>query len=881
MSFGAFHQIPFDPMTMTTKYVALLALGLLILATDEAWVANAQPARQPSSLLSYAQRPTIEGDGYMVGGEYWTTIKPMNTNDPTRLEDPNGDIGAIHRLRIGPDGTNWQNPGGMWPGGHRTVNYWRDGFTMTFPVFESDGWVDQLKASEETDDRYAFAYYSPDVPGADDPDRNYKREARYTDQTRSHLVYEAGWPTNLGLDFKIRTHQYTINEQNMNDFIVLEVSVTNTGEVDANADGTVEDQSHAIDAMAANQSFLPTTAVHLTESMGRSNRFGAGRTYGYLHPVSSDEIPLYIFHANVPANRTTNQTVPEPGARLIGVNDAARLEGYTDVWNGLQWIGAKQGAIDDNDLSTLQNAPDKETLFGTHPVGLGNEAGWYTSVSNQDASLLDANRADITFMGSTATWYEDFGATRASNFDTRDLSPNTDVFGGGGTPGDVTTFGAATPGVRPTGDFKMGSVDDGPHAVEQPVWEDALNPSAASGDFYDAVGWTREYDFSGTPDHGMGPFSLAVGESMTFVYAMTAGFRWEGVSDATEAAIWAWEEGWDISGSLPTPPAPEVRVESTQDGTATVRWTDVEGIAPIDGYKVWRAAQYQRESWFPSQEEGANGFAFVDNYHHVHEVGGDLKQFADEGLPYFDAFGEFAGETQNFYQPAEWGPYQLVAKIPASEFGQHQESQDGYAYVWEDVDAITGFTYWYYVSAYREGSFTGPQGSVDAGHIESANFNRNGRNSPDAADAEIGLIAPWVDAYPYAVSAADFPLKGTRKYKNIGAPFTVTPPVASNDDVASLITVTPNPYKITGLNDQRNNPSSHAISFLNTPSDFTLTIIDVAGQIVWQEAVEGAAEGSYRWDMFSKDGVEVASGLYIYHIAYGEQEATGHFAILR
>jgi hypothetical protein len=146
----------------------------------------------------------------------------------------------------------------------------------------------------------------------------------------------------------------------------------------------------------------------------------------------------------------------------------------------------------------------------------------------------------------------------------------------------------------------------------------------------------------------------------------------------------------------------------------------------------------------------------------------------------------------------------------------------------------------------------------------------------------IGQIAPWIDTYPYALNASDYPAAGTQNYKNIGAPFTVTPPVASVADVPELITVSPNPYKRTGLNDVRNNPSSHDINFLNMPADFQLTILDVSGQIVFQDEVEGATDGKYTWDMFSKDGVEVASGLYIYHVEYGNRrEFVGHFAILR
>jgi hypothetical protein len=109
----------------------------------------------------------------------------------------------------------------------------------------------------------------------------------------------------------------------------------------------------------------------------------------------------------------------------------------------------------------------------------------------------------------------------------------------------------------------------------------------------------------------------------------------------------------------------------------------------------------------------------------------------------------------------------------------------------------------------------------------------------------------------------------------------VTPPPAQPDQVADLITVTPNPYKITGLNDIRNRADSHNIDFLNLPTDFTLTILDVSGHIFYQTSVEGAVDGKFTWDMFSKDGVEVASGLYIYHVEHEGGTVEGHFAILR
>lgn len=872
-------------MSMQIRLSRLWAVGLVVvLSVSIALPAAAQKRNTPSPLFKTATQATTPGDGYMVAGEYWNTVKPMNSEEANGIEDPNRDIGALHWLTMGPDGTNWRNPNGLWPGGYDLTQSWRDGARIVFPVFDTDGFTDPLRANDATEgDQYKFAYYTPTVIGANDPARDYKREARFTDNSRTHLIYEAGWPTTVGIDFKMRAHQYTINEQNLNDFMVIELTMTNTGVVDANGDGTAERSDNVIEAIGAAYWTLPTIAVRITQTSGRSNRFGAGRTFGYLGvPESGNPHPMLTWYANVPPSRTDGRSNPAAGTRLIGVNDGRVLEGYTDVWNGFTWLGAKQGSIDDNNLSAISGtSPDKETLFGTHPVGVGNQRGWYTSASNQDGGLFSINRADMAFYSATATWYEDYGKT--TNFDTKDLSPNSAFFSGG-TAGDVTTFTPSGVNVRPNGDFKYGSEDvSKAQGIQQPVWEDALNPQASSGNFYDgAIGFTQEYTFGQSVNYGMGPFRLEVGESMTIVFVAAAGFRWDGLSDAVVAADWAWDQGWDVSATMPTPPAPEMKVESSTEGTSIIRWTDVSNIdGDIDGYKIWRAAQFQRESWFPSQSEGANGFALVDSYHHLHEPGGNIKQFAEAGNPYFDAFSEFAGDTQNFYQPAEWGPYQLIDRIPLANVSQFNSPGSGYDFAYEDTDAITGFTYWYYVSAYKEGSFSGPQGGVPVGHIESSNFNRNGRNSPGAADGQIGDATPWVETYPFSIRAADYPAAGTQDHKNIGGPFTVTPPVAPVDQVASLITVTPNPYKITGLNDERDNPSSHNIDFLNLPADYTLTIVDVSGQLIFQTEVSGATDGKFTWDMFSKDGVEVASGLYIYHVSYDGNEVVGHFAILR
>lgn len=858
--------------------------GLILLAGILALPAAAQKTDTPSSLLKYsAANATTPGDGYMVAGDLWDTIKPMNTVEGNGVEDPRSP--AQHFLNFGPNGADWLNPGGHWPGGWNFVNTWRDGRRMVFPVFEADGWgANAIQPGAAPDDRFAFAYYTPSVAGANDPNRNYQVPAHFTDASRTHLVYEAGWPTNVGLDFKIRAHQYTSNDHNMNDFIAIEVSMTNTGNVDIDGNGTVEITGHEIDALASAMWFEPTIAVRINPNAGRSNRFGAGRTIGYAganDASAGGPFDIVYWSPNVPEGRYAGGATPAPGTRLIGVNDGASLTGYTDVWSGQRYMAVKQGAITRGDAgigSISGSSPDKLTMFGTHPVGTGAQRGWYGSVQWEN-SLFGFNESEQAFRSATATWYADYGKT-STTIEEADLAPNPSFFSGG-TADDVTTFVPSGANVRPDGDVKYAAQDLGSAAGgrgnDSPVWEDDLLQTA--GNFYSPIGHTKLHTFGQDPSLGNGPYSLEVGESITMVVVLLAGFRFEGLADAAQAAEWAFDQGWDVSGNLPTPPAPDLLVESTTNGTARIRWTDVSQEASatgtaVDGYKVYRAARFQRSEWLES------GFRGIDNYQRVHTVGGDLAPYLDPVNEYFDAEAEFVTDIQGTYQPDGWGPYTLVAKIPNGDLSQYADASGGYDFAYEDGDAITGFTYWYYVAAYRDGSFTGPQGAISS-HIESSNFTRNGRNDPTAANGVLGSGAPWGGTYPFAVTNNDFPAEGTQEFKNMGGEFTVTPPVAADADVADIVTVSPNPYIITGLNDERSLSYSHNVNFLNLPSAYTLTIMDVSGQIVFQTEEENAVNGQFTWNMQSKDGVEVASGLYIYHLEYGERSTTGHFAILR
>jgi len=856
---------------------------------------EAQPKDRPSSIFDMSAKEEFETDGYMVGGDYWNTVKPLNSAD-----EKLGSLGPVKQAMLLGSTDGLRNPNGLWPSGYRFTQTFRGGHSITFPVFDKDGWPEfgpgnPVFGSDGTQDnggqngtsRYMFAAFSEDVAGADDPDRNYTRSAKFTDKTRTHLVYEAGFPTTAGIDVRLRAHQFTINEDNLNDFVALEVTLENTGRPDTDADGEVETTGNVVNGFAMDVSTSPTPSIRISDNGSRNgDGFSGGRNFGYVATEDENGEPFNLFTYFKGLN-LDGQPTPGEGERPFGVNFFDGKEGYTDIWNGWEYLGVKQGGIPSSDTrsamsypsSITASSPNKQTVFGTHPIGEGSRKGWYTS-SQWRAELGSANQSDLGFWNATATWYQDYGKT-TSGRSGANLSPNSNFFSGG-EPKDFTTWTVGNPSARPNGDFKYASEENiATPAFAEPVFEEQWNPQASNNNFYEGTGFMRNYPFSGSPGQGVGPFDLEVGEEITIVFVAAAGYRLEGLIDATDAAEWAWERGWDIRQDLPVPAAPDIEVESTPRQSAEVLWTDVSGIgnATVDGYKIWRASQFKRTDY---EEEGMR---LMDRYHHQHNVDEDVDQFKDPVNPLFSPpSGFFSGSAQGIYQPAEWGDYDLIARIPADELDQFRTQEGSFDFAFEDEDAITGFTYWYYVSAYSEGSFTGPQGPVEVDHIESSNMNRNGRNAPEADPGEIGLASQWQGTYPFAFQNANFPSVGSREFQNIGASFDLVPPTSPVDSVAKNITVTPNPYKRTALNDVRSDPSSHNVTFLNLPERFRLTIMDVTGQIVFQKTVEGARNGQFKWDLFSKDGVEVASGLYIYHVQFGQnlgREKTGYLGILR
>jgi hypothetical protein len=91
------------------------------------------------------------------------------------------------------------------------------------------------------------------------------------------------------------------------------------------------------------------------------------------------------------------------------------------------------------------------------------------------------------------------------------------------------------------------------------------------------------------------------------------------------------------------------------------------------------------------------------------------------------------------------------------------------------------------------------------------------------------------------------------------------------EDKLEKISVVPNPYIAAASWERRNlnqtGRGERKISFINLPAECTIKIYTVAGDLVKELVKEySPTNGAMTWNLVSEDGMDVASGLYIYHV---------------
>ncbi len=102
------------------------------------------------------------------------------------------------------------------------------------------------------------------------------------------------------------------------------------------------------------------------------------------------------------------------------------------------------------------------------------------------------------------------------------------------------------------------------------------------------------------------------------------------------------------------------------------------------------------------------------------------------------------------------------------------------------------------------------------------------------------------------------------------------------------IRVVPNPYVATNamepsvanwyLNQRRR------LLFTNLPAECTIRIYTVSGVLVDVIEVHNPTDnGTAHWDMLTKENLEIAAGMYIYHVQsrYTKDEKVGKFAVIK
>ncbi len=101
------------------------------------------------------------------------------------------------------------------------------------------------------------------------------------------------------------------------------------------------------------------------------------------------------------------------------------------------------------------------------------------------------------------------------------------------------------------------------------------------------------------------------------------------------------------------------------------------------------------------------------------------------------------------------------------------------------------------------------------------------------------------------------------------------------------IAVVPNPYVVAATWEPQHQLVSgrgpRKLDFINLPTECTIKIFTLSGYLVNTLKHSNANEdGTYSWNMLSRDGLEISYGLYIYHIeAEGIGEHVGKFALIK
>ena len=736
-------------------------------------------------------------------------------------------------------------PGFSWPAG-KIVHDFTNNINAT--VFDPD--FAAVGGLPGDDPRFSWTMYNNSLPGADGgdlmytgpDDRNYCRETRFVDDGRRHAVYEAAWPTNTGIDVKMTVHSFTLGWGHLDDFHLIEFDFYNTGEADVDGDGTVDLHGNRIEGLTMLRQGDVFNFV-ISASGRRSYAYSNTRYFAKGYDATPDENG-YPWNIGFEARGSDTGREDQPGLGGKGF--------YYDSYYGYTFLGAKQ-----IDPATGAILGEKKTTLGTPAVGEGTQRGWFHTWNDGQNDVND-NTPKGMFIASMGSYFKDGG--KGFSKAEMDLSPNPNLFASGTAFDQAGSFDDWV--LKPEVDW---SWPDGSAQITDPISRFGRRIET------DLItrGTVGTFTFSGdSPNMCIGPLSLEVGEKIRVYYVQGAGYRLLGLRNAIEAARAAYATIDGVGNyHLPLQPAsPDMKLDVSENTRPLIKW---EGVADADGYRIYKSA-----AW-PPFDPTEEGFRVSQHYFKADSPGEETYKY-----PLNPDFADFAGVKD---QPGEWwGPYKLLAVVPKAQLGDYANTGSDastYPYAYEDnaPGTLPGFTFYYYVAAYKNVSGS-LQDLGDYTRLESGKVNFNGRS---------GL---WENTYPWATANAWYPdPSDTEGRKRLGIPFVVVSPPKAYAEVktgVAKISVRPNPYKRMAFHDVG---TEHKLFFFNLPPICKITIFDVSGQLI--DGINFVAadptDGTTFWDMFSKDGIEVASGLYIWvaewrdPVTGREGTQSGAFAILK
>lgn len=805
------------------------------------------------------------GAGVMCAGDLWESFLP------TGIAKYYGEVqhpewsSQSHLVRVGNLDRSWTTPTNHYPSGDVHSLTWNQGLFLV--EFDPTGGFTERATYDAHDQAtfYSYAVWHSDMANNEGATSNgdVYGGVDWVDDARTQQMYEASFPTNLGLDVVFKTHQFSMNEANMNDFILCEIQLTNTGEQDYNCDGVVERSNHKIEAMTLGWEDGTFGSMKLRSNGTRwTGKWPAFTVGGYDATPDPDGNPWavpFIFSTQIGSVDADGWAPDE--ARFVGYRNKEHY--FNDIWTGTQFIAVKAGPIEAGSA-----ALDKKTIYDSHPIGEGVERGWFTT---HNRNIFGG--AYGYFYYAAGTFFENGGKEESASLPSA-IRPDPNWFdvSQAYTVNDPVSFATIVKPeaerTQPMGDIKL-------TGLWLQNWErnfpGTLAPGIPAEDEM-TVGSTQKtkFNFGSGAYEGVGPFSLEVGETITIVCAEYAGYRLKGARNALAAARFTYESDYNV----PTPPTmPRVAIEKDPvEPIPVVYWDNAAETDPdFAGYKVYKV------SAFPKYDSNQFGIRFLDNYQH--QTGADIGATNEELVErYCEPINPNRSIPEDYnvvWSPGTHGPWKIMADIPIAELSNYINTADeferpDFAYRVQDLTGDTGigYTYWYYVAAYS--NKTGDIAGTSYTSLESGKSNWNGRDGR------------WLGTYPYATSNVDYPVDAADR-AFMGAPYQNLVPRQDPADLVSgkiKIQIKPNPYKVQAPHDVG---LEHKIIFYNLPIHTRITILDLSGQIMdtmWYEGYT-ANDGTMFWDMFSKDGPEVQSGLYIWIAEYPGGQQTGYMGIMR